>query len=182
MTAASTLADRLYRTRLLALDFDGVLTDGRLHLHESGDLTKAVSYLDIVGITRWRRLGHGLCIITGDSASTIPARYAEAFKVPTLYTGRMDKLDALHEAAEELRTSLDRVIYMGDDVMDLPAMTAAAVGATVPTAHPHVTAHADWISTQPAGAGSVRELVDLTLSVQGHNITDLRPRHPQPSD
>lgn len=171
------IAQRLQSARLLALDFDGVLTDGRLYIHESGGVTKAVSYLDIVGVTRWRRLGHGLCIITGDGASTIPAHYADAFKVSKLYTGRLDKLDALHEAAEHFGIDLDQTIYMGDDVMDLPAMTAAAVGATVPTAHPHVRQHADWISTQSAGAGAARELIDLTLTIQGHDITELRP-HP----
>jgi 3-deoxy-D-manno-octulosonate 8-phosphate phosphatase (KDO 8-P phosphatase) len=91
----------------------------------------------------------------------------------------MDKLDALDEAASEHGTSLDHAIYIGDDVLDLPAMAAAGIGATVPTAHPHVRQHADWTSTQPAGAGAVRELIDLVLSAQGHPISEMRPQ-PEP--
>jgi 3-deoxy-D-manno-octulosonate 8-phosphate phosphatase (KDO 8-P phosphatase) len=162
---------------MLALDFDGVLTDGKLHLHSNGTVNKTVSYLDIVGLTRWRRLGHALCIISGDSLYDIAATFATTFKVPKLYLGRMDKADALCEAAEEFHVDLSNVIYMGDDVMDLPAMAASAVGGTVPTAHPEVLARADWVSTFPAGAGAVRELIDLTLTIQGHSVTELRP-HP----
>ena len=172
----TTLLDVTRRARMLALDFDGVLTDGRLCLHAGGEISKAVSYLDIVGLTRWRRLGHALCVITGGNASPIPTHFANTFKIPKLLTGRMDKLEALTEVAGEFGVRLEQTIYMGDDVMDLPAMRAAALGATVPTAHPHVLTHADWVSTRPAGNGAVRELVDLVLTAQGHDITELRPR------
>ncbi len=181
MIDKTALLDVARRARMLALDFDGTLTDGSLHIHASGEVSKTVSYLDIVGVTRWRRLGHALCIISGDGTSPIPAHFATAFKIPRLFVGRMDKLDALSEAAAEFGRTLDQTIYMGDDVMDLPAMQAAALGATAPTAHPHVLDHADWISTRPAGAGAVRELVDLVLSAQGHDVTELRPRGRLPS-
>lgn len=164
------------RARMLALDFDGILTDGSLHLHAGGEISKTVCYLDIVGLTRWRRLGHALCVITGDGISPIPAQFTNAFKIPKLLTGRMDKLNALTEAASEFGIPLDQTIYMGDDVMDLPAMRAAALGATVPTAHPHVLDHADWVSARPAGNGAVRELTDLILTTQGHHVTELRPQ------
>lgn len=180
--ARADLIERLRVAELLGLDFDGILTNGLLYVHESGQVSKAVSYLDIVGVTRWRRLGHGLCIISGDGESGIPEHYAKAFKVPKLYTGRQDKLDAFREAAEDYGIALEHAVYMGDDVMDIDAMVAAAVGATVPTAHPHVLEHADWISTQPAGAGAVRELIDLALAAQGHHVTELRPRPAGTSD
>jgi 3-deoxy-D-manno-octulosonate 8-phosphate phosphatase (KDO 8-P phosphatase) len=169
------LVERLRLVELLALDFDGVLTDGRLYIDGSGQFTKAVHYLDILGVVRWRRSGHRLCIISGDGTTGIADHYAAAFKVTKLYTGRTDKLEALNEAAAGFGMSLDKAIYMGDDIMDLAAITAAGVGATVPTAHPHLLDHADWTSTQPAGAGAVRELIDLTLSAQGHPVTDMRP-------
>lgn len=178
MLSAIDLQQALASARLLALDFDGVLTPGELQIHSSGDFTKSVSYIDIVGITRWRRLGHGICIITGDSVSPIPQHFAKAFKVPRLLVGRMDKAEALGEVAAEFGVSMSQTLYMGDDVMDLPAMELAAVGATVPTAHPHVRMRADWESTFPAGCGAVRELVDLALGFQGYDVLDLRP-HPR---
>jgi 3-deoxy-D-manno-octulosonate 8-phosphate phosphatase (KDO 8-P phosphatase) len=165
--------------RLLALDFDGVLTDGTVLFGSDGNISKSVSYHDIVGITRWRRLGRYVAIISGEDSPMLQ-HYASYYKIHRLYAPCKDKEVALWDAIRHFEIEPSQVVYMGDDVMDLCAMQLAGLSATVPTAHPTVFSQALWVSSRSSGRGAVRELVDFLLSAQGFDITDLGKRASQP--
>jgi len=152
--------------KLLALDVDGVLSDGRLYFSAQGDELKTFSTLDGHGIKLLQRHGIDVAIITGRN-SPLVAKRAGDLQVRHLIQGREDKLTALHEVLDPLGLSLSQAAYMGDDLPDLPAIRAAGLGMTVPNGYWLVRQHADWCSRAPGGMGAVREACDLILDAQG---------------
>jgi 3-deoxy-D-manno-octulosonate 8-phosphate phosphatase (KDO 8-P phosphatase) len=84
-----------------------------------------------------------------------------------LIQGRVDKLTALTEIAAKLGLRLDACVYMGDDVIDVPALLAAGIGVSVPGAMPEAQTAADYITRREAGWGAVREICDHLLSTRG---------------
>lgn len=163
---SDTLRRRLARIRLLALDVDGVLTDGRLYFSAQGDELKAFNILDGLGLKQVRDDGVEVALITGRT-SPLTQRRAEDLGLRHLLQGREDKRIALEELMGRIGLSADEVAYMGDDLPDLPAIRFAGVGLTVPNAHRVVREHADWCTTARGGEGAVREVCDLILESRG---------------
>ena len=154
------------RIKLLALDVDGVLSDGRLYFSAQGDELKTFTTLDGHGIKMLQHHGIAVAIITGRN-SPLVTRRATDLKVMHLMQGREDKLVALQELADKLELTLDRIAYMGDDLPDLSAIRAAGLGLSVPNGYWLVRQHADWCVQTPGGLGAVREACDLILDAQG---------------
>lgn len=152
--------------RLLALDCDGVLTDGSLLYGNDGEELKAFSILDGLGIKLLRASGVEVAIITGRK-SEIVTRRARELGIGQLLQGREDKLVALRELASRLDIGLDAIAYCGDDLPDLPAIRAAGLGLAPANAYALVREHADWVTTLRGGAGAVREICDLVMQAQG---------------
>jgi 3-deoxy-D-manno-octulosonate 8-phosphate phosphatase (KDO 8-P phosphatase) len=151
--------------QLLALDVDGVLTDGTLYFSAQGDEIKAFNILDGLGIKQLLRHNITVAIITGRS-SPLTARRARDLGIEHLKQGREDKLDALRELSAELNIPLTEMAYMGDDLPDLGAIRQAGLGITVPNGHSFVRQHADWQTENPGGSGAVREVCDLILQAK----------------
>ncbi len=162
----NTVQDKAKNIKLLALDVDGVLTDGRLFFSSQGDELKAFSILDGHGIKMLKNSGVDIAIITGRT-SPLVARRVRDLGIEHLLQGREDKLVALKELIEDLGIELDQVAYMGDDLPDLSAMKNAALGFTVPNAYDFVKQHADFCTTKAGGEGAVREVCDLIMKAQG---------------
>lgn len=160
--------------RLLALDVDGVLTDGRLYYLEDGSELKSFDTQDGHGLKLLRQSGVELAIITGRRTNLV-ARRAENLGIPYLYQGREDKLVALRELAATLNIPLDAVAYVGDDWPDLPAIRAVGLGIAVANAHATVREHADYVTALAGGRGAVREICDLLLKAQGNWDAALAP-------
>lgn len=152
--------------RLLALDVDGVMTDGKLLFSAQGDELKAFNILDGHGIKQLMAAGIEVAIITGRN-SPLTARRASDLGITRILQGREDKRVALLELAEQCQLTTDALAYMGDDLPDLSAIQVAGLGVTVPNGHWFVRQRADYCTHAAGGEGAVRELADLLLDAQG---------------
>jgi 3-deoxy-D-manno-octulosonate 8-phosphate phosphatase (KDO 8-P phosphatase) len=161
----SRALEKARQVKLLALDVDGVLSDGRLLYANSGEETKAFCTADGLGIKLLQSEGVQVAIITGRS-SDIVSRRARELGIAHLVQGRDDKLTALQELLRELDLTLSATAYMGDDLPDLAAIQACALGMTVADGCEFVASHADWRSQRPGGRGAVREACEFILRAQ----------------
>ena len=141
--------------QLLALDVDGVLSDGRLYYTDQGEEFKSFNIRDGLGIKLLQRAGITVAIITGRTSAMVTRRAAE-LGIAHLVQGREDKLEALLDLCGNLKIDLSNVAYMGDDLPDRKAIMAVGLGATVADAASDVAAIADWQSRLPGGQGAVR--------------------------
>ena len=153
------------RLKLVVLDIDGVLTDGRLYYGPQGETLKVFNVRDGFGIKELQRNGIEVAVITGRNSEMSAARMRD-LGVTHLVQGREDKGVALEELLARLNISPDDTAYMGDDVVDVPAMQQVALALTVQDAHPDVIPVAHWRSRLPGGNGAVREACDLLLSAR----------------
>lgn len=167
MTAASAdVTGRARAIRLLVLDVDGVLTDGRLYYSDQGAELKAFNIQDGLGIKLLQRNGIAVGIITGRTSPLVARRAAE-LGISLLIQGREDKFAALAEVLATLPYRLDEIAFMGDDLPDLGAIRRVGLGMAVANANAAIAACAHWRSTLPGGAGAVREAAEFLLNAQG---------------
>lgn len=164
--AAVRITEKARAVRLLVLDVDGVLTDGRLYFSEDGQELKTFDTQDGHGIKMLQQAGILCAIITGRNTQLV-ARRAANLGIKHLLQGREDKGIALSALSQELAIPLDEIAYVGDDWPDLPAIRAAGLGVAVANAHQEVRRHADLVTTARGGRGAVREVCDLILEAQG---------------
>lgn len=158
--------ERAAAVRLMVFDVDGVLTDGSLYYGEHGEMFKRFHALDGHGLRLLMEGGLKVALVTGRSGPIVDRRAAE-LGIADVQQGVRDKASALAELAQRHGVQLNQTGYMGDDVIDLPAMQRAGFAASVPGAPGYVSQAAHWISTQPGGSGAVRECCDLLLASQG---------------
>ncbi|MEP4485767.1 MAG: HAD-IIIA family hydrolase [Halioglobus sp.] len=165
-TAEQTVEERATCIRLVALDVDGVLTDGRIYYGANQEELKAFNIKDGLGIKLLQRDGITVAIITGRSSAMVDRRAAE-LGIEHVVQGREDKLTALKELCAQLDIALSECAYMGDDLPDLSAIAAAGLGLTVADANISVVDQANWQSNLCGGDGAVREACDFILSCRG---------------
>ncbi|MBL8485259.1 MAG: HAD hydrolase family protein [Rhodocyclaceae bacterium] len=158
--------DKAARLRLLGLDVDGVLTDGSLWFDAQGEVLKAFSSQDGHGIKMLQEAGVAVAIVTGRSADAVQRR-ATNLGVRQLALGVTDKVAALTGFAAELGVTLAECGYVGDDVVDLPVLTACGFSATVADAHREVRRRVDYVAEAGGGRGAVREICELILAARG---------------
>ena len=163
MSAAAV--EKARQVRLLVLDVDGVLSDGRLFYGSAGQELKAFHSADGVGLKLLQSQGIAVAIISGRQSASVRQRAAE-LGIKQLLQGRDDKLPALLELLETLALALHEVAYMGDDLPDLPAIEQAGLGMTVADGDDFVASRADWRSRRPGGGGAVREACEFILQAQ----------------
>lgn len=164
--------------RLLALDVDGVMTDGTLLFSANGDELKGFNILDGLGLKQVMGAGIEVAVITGRQSPLTQKRMSD-LGITHLLQGREDKKIALQEIMATLNLSASEVAYVGDDLPDLPAILFAGLGVTVPNGHWCVRARADWCTTTRGGHGAVREVCDALLSAQGKLENALAPYLPE---
>lgn len=161
------------RVRLFAMDVDGVLTDGTVCISSDGTETKRFSIIDGLGLVLLRKAGVTLAWISGRRSATTALR-ARELGIAHVIEGRHDKLTELTRLAKGLGIALRDCAYMGDDVVDAPAIAAAGIGVSVPTALPEALAAAAYVTRRPAGRGAVREVCDLILRSRNPGRGNLR--------
>lgn len=157
---------KISKVKLLALDVDGVLTDGSINMGVEGELFKAFNAKDGLGISCALRNGIHIAIITGRKSSIIHNR-AEELGIKLLCEGVKDKYSELIRVTKELKLEKEQVAYMGDDLNDLAAFRAAGVKFAPADAVDEVCTAADYISLKDGGHGAVREVIDKILGSQG---------------
>lgn len=165
MTLDPSLRDVLATVRVLALDVDGVLTDGSLVYGENGEVLKTFHVRDGLGIRLLQSEGISVAVITA-KRSPMLVRRLDDLGVVHLLDGREDKGVALTELAATLGVPLQAIAFLGDDVFDLPAMRAAGVAVAVADAHRLVRDEAAWVTSERGGRGAVREVCDALLDAR----------------
>ncbi len=151
---------------LLVLDVDGVLTDGRISLTESGEEIKSFHVRDGSGMKYWQRVGKKLAIVTGRGSPAVTHR-ARELSVDAVRLNAKNKLPALQEVLAELNIPAERTAVVGDDLPDLPMMRHCACGIAPANAVEEVLSAADHITELPGGEGCVREVVEMILKSTG---------------
>ena len=151
--------------KLVIFDVDGVLTDGRLYVLESGDEIKAFHSRDGHGMKMLQSTGVEIGIITGRTSRIVGHRMDE-LGIRHVYQGQKDKLPAFYQLIQKLNLDPQQVAYAGDDVVDLPVMTKVGLAIATADAHPVVKQHAHWHTTQPGGFGAARDVCELIMEAQ----------------
>jgi 3-deoxy-D-manno-octulosonate 8-phosphate phosphatase (KDO 8-P phosphatase) len=160
-------AEAARKIRLLALDVDGILTDGRLYYSNNGEELKAFHALDGHGIKRLQENKIEVAIITGRTSNILKQRASE-LRVAKVHQGVADKLSVLNLMMERHSYSTDEVAYAGDDLPDLNALQAVGLSFSVPNAHPKVKKVVDIVTNMQGGWGAVREMSDFILKSKGN--------------
>ena len=156
------MTTELAKIKLLLLDVDGVMTDGRIIYDNDGGETKAFDVKDGHGLKLLQRAGIQVGIITGRQ-SAIVARRAAELGIELVYQGVKDKRVPFNEILEKLALTPEEVAYVGDDVVDLPVMRQVGFAATVADAMDDVKPFADLVTKRSGGRGAVREICDFLL-------------------
>lgn len=160
------LKPRLAKLRLLALDVDGVLTDGTINIGTAGEAFKGFNAKDGLGVSCALRSGLQVAVITGRRSEIIHRR-AEELGITLLCEGVKDKYAALSQLRQSLDLEQGQVAYMGDDLNDLPAFKAAGLAFAPRDGVDEICAAADYITLAFGGKGAVREAAELILRAQG---------------
>ncbi len=165
---------RAQAIRLLILDIDGVLTDGRLYFDAKGETLKVFHVRDGHGIKMAQRGGLEAAMVSGRRSDAAFHR-ARELGISRFYEGVRDKVAILAELLAALNLKPAEVAAVGDDLVDLPLFQRVGLGVAVADAVPEVRAAAHWVTTLPGGTGAVREVCDLLLKVQGKGAELLSP-------
>ena len=155
----------LSRVRMLVLDVDGVLTDGRLYYGARGEVLKAFNVKDGHGIKQVAAAGITVAIISGRKSAVVTRR-ARELGIRHVAQGVSDKLAALNKLARSQSVPLEHCACVGDDTPDAPMLHAAGLAIAVADAHPDARAVADLLTTQRGGYGAVREVCDWLIDAR----------------
>jgi 3-deoxy-D-manno-octulosonate 8-phosphate phosphatase (KDO 8-P phosphatase) len=147
------------RLKAVALDVDGVLTDGAFWWGPDGIELKRFSFRDVMGISRTSKQGIVFALISGEENPLIK-RFAKKMNITNLYQGCRDKASALNAFAQEHGFALSEIGFMGDDINDVSAMKLAGMAAAPADAHHSAVAAAGFIAKNRGGNGAVREWLD----------------------
>lgn len=151
--------------KLLILDVDGVLTDGKLFFDYQGNEFKAFHAHDGHGIKMLQQTGVEIAVISGRE-SLIVTKRMEELDVSLVYQNQRDKRAAFAELLQKLELEPKQVAYVGDDMVDLPIMTQVGLAIAVGNAIDAVKACADWTTRLEGGNGAVREVCDAIMQAQ----------------
>jgi 3-deoxy-D-manno-octulosonate 8-phosphate phosphatase (KDO 8-P phosphatase) len=149
--------------KAIALDVDGVLTDGGFWWGPNGEEFKQFHFADVMGISLGQKAGLQFTLISGE-ASPLVDRFAQKMGIEDVHKGCKDKASALRAFADKQGVDLQSICFMGDDVNDLLAMQLAGMSAAPANAHKTVLQQVDLITERSGGHGAVRELIDLLLA------------------
>jgi 3-deoxy-D-manno-octulosonate 8-phosphate phosphatase (KDO 8-P phosphatase) len=151
--------------KAIALDVDGVLTDGGVWWGPGGEEWKRFCFADIMGVSLAMKSGLIVALISGEDSPLVD-RFAAKMGITDIAKGCKDKAGALRAFVERRGLALGEVTFMGDDVNDLEAMGIAGLAAAPANAVPGMLQKAGFVATRQGGNGAVRELVDAILSVR----------------
>ena len=166
MDDLASIERRASRIKLLLMDCDGVLTDGRLWLTAGGEEQKSFNTHDGLGLSLLHRAGLRSGIITGRNSKVVARRAAE-LGVEFVRQGEADKLAAFEAVMQEAGVAESEVAFVGDDLPDIPIMRRSELAVAVADAVEETRAAAHYVTQAKGGRGAVREVVELILKSQG---------------
>ncbi|MGD8384715.1 MAG: 3-deoxy-manno-octulosonate-8-phosphatase KdsC [Lysobacterales bacterium] len=162
------LLERATAVRLLVLDVDGVLTDGKLYFDPDGNELKAFNTRDGFGMKMLQRSGVEVAVITARNSAAVTHRMQQ-LGIRHLFQGCENKLEAFMQLLSTTGLDAEQVCYAGDDWIDLPILIRAGLAVAVANAEPQVKERAHWVTRQRGGDGAVREICNLILTAQGRD-------------
>ncbi len=157
---------RVAAVKLLILDVDGVLTDGRLFYHDDGTESKAFDVRDGHGIKMLKQAGIETAIISGRNSPSVDKR-ASDLGISEVAQGVRDKVPILENLLCAKSLKPEEVAFVGDDVVDLPVMKRVGLAVAVADASEYLFDSAHYVTLAPGGRGAVREVAELILGVKG---------------
>jgi 3-deoxy-D-manno-octulosonate 8-phosphate phosphatase (KDO 8-P phosphatase) len=160
------IIEKAKKLKLLILDVDGVLTDGRLFFDDKGKEYKCFHARDGHGIKLLRQTGVEIAVISGRKSNSVKLRM-KSLGVDYVYQGHENKIAAFYEIIQKLSIDAEQVAHMGDDLLDLPIMTRVGLSIAVNDANDSVKEYADWCTKTSGGLGAVREVCDFIMKSQG---------------
>jgi len=159
--------NKIARTiELVVFDVDGVFTDGMIWLNHYGEEIKSFNVRDGHGIRMLMHYGIDVAVISGRHSQAVNVRMEE-LGVTTIMQGHIDKRVALTQLLEDKSLPAEKTAFVGDDIIDVPAMQMAGLSIAVADAHPWVISHANHITKANGGKGAVREVCELIMDAQG---------------
>jgi 3-deoxy-D-manno-octulosonate 8-phosphate phosphatase (KDO 8-P phosphatase) len=154
------------KIKMLALDVDGVLTDGTLIINADGSESKFFNSLDGHGIRMWQRAGLKVALISG--RESVPTeRRAEQLQIEYVFQECHYKLPVVEQLAGQLGLLPENMAFIGDDLTDMPVMRYVGFGVAVANAVDEVKQCAHYVTTRPGGSGAVREVIEYILKNSG---------------
>jgi len=163
--AIEKIKERAKRIKLLLLDVDGVLTDGKIIIGSYGDEIKNFDINDGLGIVFIRRAKIRCAIITAKVSKMVKIR-AKHLKIDKVYENHY-KIKSLEEIKRNFKVKEDEICFMGDDLIDIPILKRVGLAIAVPNAMEEVKEVAHYITKKSGGNGAVREVSDMILKFQG---------------
>ncbi len=161
------LFEKTKNIKLLILDVDGVLTDGRLYFDNDGNEYKCFHARDGHGIKLLRQTGIEVAVISGRRSNSVALRM-KSLGIEHVYQGHENKLDAFSELLHKCSITPEQAAHVGDDLLDLPIMSRVGLSIAVEDANFAVKERADWCTALPGGQGAVREVCDFIMQAQGN--------------
>jgi len=160
------IIEKAKKIEMVIFDVDGVMTDSSLFIGDDGQEYKAFNSKDGHGMRMLLECGVKAAVITGRKSRVVEHRMKD-LGVSLVYQGYRDKTPAFEHLIEEVGISMDKIAYVGDDVVDLPIMSRVDFAIAVQDAHPFVKQHAHWITPRCGGQGAVRDVCEFILEAQG---------------
>ena len=166
-TSLIKAVEKAQKLKLLILDVDGVLTDGKLFFDNQGNEYKSFHARDGHGIKLLRQTGVEVAVISGRKSNSVALRMKN-LGIEHVYQGHENKQAAFNEIIEKMGIMPEQAAHVGDDLLDLPIMTRVGFAIAVSDANFAVKQRADWCTTLSGGHGAVREVCDFIMQAQGH--------------
>ncbi len=160
------IIERAKKIKILVMDVDGVLTDGRIVYGTYGDEIKNFNVNDGLGITLVKRSGMK-CVILTAKGSRVVTRRAKDLRIDAVYQNFHYKIIALKKIRRKFKVTDDEICYIGDDVIDIPLLKRVGLAVAPPNSVEAVKPYAHMITEKKGGHGAVREVCDLLLSARG---------------
>ena len=161
------MKEALEKIKVLAMDVDGVLTDGRIIMDSNGIETKNFDVQDGMGIVLLKNCGIKTAIISARESGVVAYR-AKDLKIDRVYVGVYPKMSAYENLLKEYNVSDEEVCFIGDDLADMAIMKRCGMAIAVANAVDEVKQIADHVTIKQGGKGAVREAIELILKAQGH--------------
>ncbi len=163
---SAEIVRRASRIRLLLLDSDGVLTDGRITMTSAGEEIRSFDVRDGHGIRMGQQAGLLFGVISGRDSRVLAERAAE-LQIDEVHQGVWDKLGCVREILGRRKLGRQAACFVGDDLIDVPAMRHCGLAVAPADALPEVRRASHYVTQQPGGRGAVREVIDLLLRASG---------------
>lgn len=161
------VAQKLKKIKMLILDVDGVMTDGKIIMDSDGREMKNFNVRDGHGLVMIQRYGIQVAILTGRTSAVVDHR-ARDLKITQVYQGALNKKEIFAQILEKNHLAPEEIAYLGDDIVDIPVLKLAGFSAAVADALDVVKKCVDYVTANGGGQGAVREICEMLLAAQGY--------------